>query len=169
MKEEWKDIPGYEGLYQVSSYGKVKSNPRNGTIKNKRILKVYNDRYGYLYCVLSKKNKKKKYKVHRLVAKVFIPNLDNLPQVNHKDENKLNNCVDNLEWCTPKYNLHYGNRISKLRKKVIAIDKYNNTHKFISINEAGEALKVDKSTISKCCKDKRKSAGGYKFKYGEKI
>ena len=114
-QEIWKDIQGYEGLYQISNLGRVKSLERiiitnNGITKkiSEKILKPYLKGNGYYNIVLRKDSKTKCYFVHRLVAKEFIPNPDNLPQVNHKDENKLNNNVDNLEWCTSKYNNNYG-------------------------------------------------------------
>ena len=88
----WKNIKGYEGLYQVSNYGRVKSLHKNG-----KIINGYIDGKGYMHVALSKNGKKKWFRMHRLVAQAFIPNHDNLPIINHKDENKLNNRVDNLE------------------------------------------------------------------------
>lgn len=111
--EEWRDIPNYEGLYQVSSLGKVKSlRDRYGNPREK-MLKFERNRGGYLLTFLCKNGKKKTFSVHRLVANAFIDNPSNLPQVNHKDENKENNQASNLEWCTQKYNLNYGSRITK--------------------------------------------------------
>ena len=106
MEEEWRDIRSYEGLYQVSNLGNVKS--FNNRIKNKNpmILKQTIDRKnGYLTVSLSKNGKKKIHRVHKLVASIFIDNPNNYPVINHKDGNKLNNCVDNLEWCTYKQNI----------------------------------------------------------------
>ena len=100
--EEWRAVPGYEGLYMVSNIGNVKS-----LIKNK-IIKYFINKKGYRLVSLSKNGIIKKFSVHRLVAQAFIPNPDNLPQVNHKDEDKTNNNVDNLEWCDAKYNNNYG-------------------------------------------------------------
>lgn len=98
--EVWKDIDGYDGLYQVSNMGRVKSFKWG----KERILKPYETGNGYLRVELQSKP----FKLHRLVAQAFIPNPDNLPFVNHKDENPKNNMVDNLEWCDNKYNINYG-------------------------------------------------------------
>ena len=111
MIEIWKDIQNYEGLYQISNQGSIRSLLRSG--KCKRYLKPYITSDGYARVILSKNGKLKSHKIHRLVAETFIPNPDNLPQINHKDEHKLNNCVDNLEWCTAKYNINYGVRSKK--------------------------------------------------------
>ena len=112
--EEWKSIPGYEGLYEVSSYGRVKSlgisyTRKNGVMDHKPeiILSPKNNGKGYFMVCLYKNKKHKYYLIHRLVALTFINNPDNLPCVNHKDEDKSNNRVDNLEWCTAKYNSNY--------------------------------------------------------------
>ncbi len=124
--EEWKDIKGYEGLYQVSNWGNVRSVFRyvksgNGYRKvRERILKTYlaGLERDYHYINLHKNNKKEPFSVHRLVAEAFIPNSDNLPQVNHKDEDKTNNKVENLEWCTSQYNNTYNDRHLKCANKV---------------------------------------------------
>ena len=164
--EQWKPIKGYEELYEVSNLGRVKSLPRNGTIKEEKILKQYVDRYGYLYVGLRNK-KVKKCKVHRLVAEAFIFNPNNLPQVNHKDENKQNNCVNNLEFCTSKYNVNYGHRAEKVSKKVVCIKFNGEKQIFKSSTEAGKTLSIDSSSITKCCKGKRETAGGYVWRYAD--
>lgn len=106
--EEWKDVPNYEGLYQVSNLGRIKSlRDKNGKAREK-ILKLKLSKFGYYQICLCKNGKQKWYFVHRLVALAFIPNPNNLPQINHIDENKTNNYVENLEWCTSKYNSNYG-------------------------------------------------------------
>ena len=142
-KEIFKDIKGYEGLYQVSNYGRVKSlyriqiMPTGGKrIIEERILKTIKNKKGYIGVHLSKNNKDKTVYIHRLVAQAFIPNPNNYPQVNHKDEDKTNNHVDNLEWCTAKYNSNYGHRNDKIgRRKVRCI---TTGKEFNSLKEAGE-------------------------------
>lgn len=108
--EIWKDVVGYEGLYQVSNLGRVKriKHTTKKLFFSERIVNQYVNMNGYMMAPLSKDGKDKHKAVHRLVAQAFIPNPDNLPFVNHKDENPLNNHVDNLEWCTAKYNSNYG-------------------------------------------------------------
>ena len=119
QNEIWKDIHGYEGYYQVSNLGRIKSMERDvlqGTRivhLHSKILKYRYDAGGYIRIVLCKNGIQKNFSLHRLVAEHFIPNPNNLPQINHKDENKENNCVDNLEWCTPKYNTNYGTRTQR--------------------------------------------------------
>ena len=102
--EEWKNIIGYEGLYEVSNMGNVRNVRRN------TLLRFSKNNYGYIQVYLYKNGIRNGFKVHRLVAQAFIPNPDNLPQVNHKDEDKTNNSVENLEWCDHKYNVNYGHR-----------------------------------------------------------
>lgn len=116
MNEIWKDIEGYEGLYQISSLGRVKSLGRRGKgcSLEDRILKLNINKDGYCLVNLKDTNHVAKwYSVHRIVAKHFIPNPDNLPVINHKDESKDNNCVENLEWCTIQYNNSYGTVVER--------------------------------------------------------
>jgi len=116
--EEWKDVRGYEGIYKVSSHGRVKSLQRvgyGGRIIDERIMKLNPDSDGYLILGLHKNGKTETKKVHRLVAESFVENPNGFKEVNHKDENKTNNCVENLEWCTTKYNLTYGHRLDCAR------------------------------------------------------
>ena len=115
--EIWKDIEGYEGYYQVSNMGRVYS------VKNKMLLKQHL-KQGYFECVLYKNGDRKYIQSHRLVAITFIPNPDGLPQVNHKDENKQNNCVSNLEWCTAEYNINYGSRTERATQSNIESGHY---------------------------------------------
>ena len=115
-KQIWKDIPRYEGKYQVSNTGKVRSLNYKRTGKTK-ILKPHTNRDGYKTVNLLKPGEKyKPYYVHRLVAQAFIPNPNNWPQVNHIDEDKANNVVWNLEWCTQQYNMNYGTRNERARE-----------------------------------------------------
>ena len=126
MKEIWKDIEGYEGIYQVSNKGRVKSlkrkicsnsnNHKYNTLSEK-LLKLSGGGK-YIQVILCKDGKTSAKLVHRLVAQAFIPNPNNLPCVNHKDENKKNNDVRNLEWCTYKYNNEYNGRIEKCKDKI---------------------------------------------------
>lgn len=102
MKEVWKDIEGYEGLYQISNLGRVKR------VATGKVLKGGKDKDGYLMVKLYKNNIRSNKKIHRLVAEAFIPNPENKPQVNHADENKTNNSLDNLEWMTAKENINHG-------------------------------------------------------------
>lgn len=116
--EVWKDVVGYEGLYKVSSLGRVRSLDRVVTHKNgrKRLFKgklLTPFKNEYFMVVLSKNGKKSSSNIHRLVAQAFIPNTNNLPEVNHKDEDKTNNRLSNLEWCTRKYNINYGTAIER--------------------------------------------------------
>ena len=143
-------------------------------IKNKSknaLLKLHPDKDGYLRVELTIGLEKKKMAlVHRLVAKTFIPNNDNLPEVNHKDENKQNNNVDNLEWCTREYNYNYGTCKDRLKKsnqekngkKVKAI-KNNKEYHFCSVKEASRILEVDRSNIFACLRGRLKTTKGYRF------
>lgn len=177
LKDEvWKDIVGYEGLYQISNFGRVKSLPRNGTKNTVRYLKSVRDGNGYLFVCLCKNNKRKYVKIHRLVAQAFLDNKYNYPQINHKDENKENNYVENLEWCTAKYNINYGNRINivsnKRSKKVCKFDingNYLTTYK--NAVEASNTEHLNKSHITACCLNYygRKTVGGYIWKYEKDV
>ena len=115
MKEIWKDVVGYEGYYKVSNLGNVYSFPRKHTKGG--LLKGKPDKNNYLRVTLTKNSKQKLCGIHRLVAIAFLPNINNLPMINHKDENPKNNNVDNLEWCDAKYNNNYGTRNIKIGQK----------------------------------------------------
>lgn len=165
-KEIYKDIPNYEGLYQISNLGNVKSLQNYGNQKE-RIMKLSIKR-GYYEVGLRKNGIKKYYLVHRLVAQTFLDNSNNLPQVNHKDENKLNNYVDNLEWCTASYNNTYGTRLekvsstNKLKKKVIQYDiNGNKLNTFNSIASASRETNTNITGISNCINNKQKTANNY--------
>lgn len=171
--EEWKPIPGYEGLYEVSTWGRVKSYKYNS---DGRILSPCKDGYGYFFITLCKDGKTKMRKIHRLVAEAFIPNPSNLPQVNHRDEIKQNNYVENLEWCTPSYNSSYGTRMQRIKEKIskpiLQLDKQGNVIKeWPSTNSASESFGVASyhSHITDCLKGRRKTALGYMWKYADEV
>ena len=149
--ETWRDVNGYDGSYQISNYGNVKS---------------FN---GYLFVTLYKNGKTKHYLIHRLVAEAFIPNPNGLPEINHKDENKENNSVENLEWCDRSYNMTYNNRHRKVGKKLHnrkdkskIVCKYDLNNNLIAIypsaSEAARQNSVAASNIVQCCK------GGFTLK-----
>ena len=184
--EIWKDVVGYEGLYQVSNLGNVKSLDR--IVFNKGISKFYkmkgkklstnkSNGSGYKVISLNKDGISKNYYTHRLVAEAFVPNENLYPQVNHKDENKYNNNSNNLEWCTCKYNNNYGTARDRIIKKLInnkyrskqvsAHDILTNELVFIfpSINEASRQLKCSGQNISDALHGKQPTARGYIWKY----
>lgn len=163
MKEEWKDILGYEGKYEVSNLGNVR-NAKTNSILCKSI-----DRYCGVK--LSKNNIKKFKSIHRLVAESFIPNPNNLPQVNHIDGNKLNNCVNNLEWCTRSENMKHAYKFGLEKPtKISPVLQFTIDGSFIKKYQSiKEAQKYNKncSKIGACCQGMRKTAGGYVWKYKE--
>lgn len=173
MKEIWKDIEGYEGKYEISNFGRIKSYAQK---KNGKITEEYTDKKGYKTIFLYDKPQHGKWhKIHRLVASAFIDNPDNLPQVNHKDENKENNRVDNLEWCTNDYNNHYGTRSKRASesntccvttsKKVYSIDENGNVEYFGSIGEAERQTGICHANICRTLVGKTKHAGNRKWYY----
>lgn len=172
MKEIWKDIKDYEGLYQVSNLGRVKSLVRklnDGRLWKEMILKQEINQ-GYARVLLSNNKNKKHKRVHRLVAEAFIPNPNNYPIINHKDENRLNNRVDNLEWCTWKYNSNYGDCNLKIGKKLSkSVAQYdlngNLIKKYDSISDVSRKTGYNISYLSNCCNDKYEKAYNYKWKY----
>lgn len=171
----WKDIKDFEGYYQVSDSGLVKSLPRtitrnSGSYKiQERILSPSKHKSGYLYVMLSKDGLDYMKRVHRLVAEAFVPNPDNLPCVNHKDENKRNNVSSNLEWCTHQYNINYSGNTTKAAKtvslKIVSIDKDGNKTLYDSINLAARHVNGDASCITKVAKFINKSHKGYVWRY----
>lgn len=177
MDEIWKDIVDYENLYQGSNLGRVRSVDRwvkdtNGSLRfyRGRILKPVINGRGYLQVCLCKNGKVKKFTVHRLVAEAFLPNPDNLPEVNHKDENKLNNVVSNLEWCNSKYNNTYGTRIERVAlKKKKTVLQYTLDGAFVrewaSAKQAEREDGFDSTSICSCCKGKLKKHKDFIWKY----
>lgn len=173
MKEIWKQIPGYEDRYEISNLGRVRSFVQS---KGGKIIFGSPSKKGYIIIKLYNKfHKSKTYPIHRLVAQSFIPNPENLPQVNHKDENKENNSVNNLEWCTNEYNATYGTKISrvaeKLRccpstsKRVYSIDSNGVKRFFESIGEAERQTGPFHGNIVRALKGRRPSCGGFKWCY----
>ena len=182
LEEIWKDIAGYEGLYQVSNLGRIRSLDRkvcnrNGfAIKKGKILKEAAVNIRYKKVNLWKDNTGENKLVHRLVAEAFIPNPNNLPEVNHKDENPANNCVDNLEWCDHGYNMNYGTATQRIVKKRKGnpvgeqpILQYSKDGDFIakyrSALKAAEAVNGDNSAICKCANGRVKTSYGYVWKW----
>ena len=155
-----KDIKDYEGLYAITSCGKVWSH------KNKKFLKPHKHNSGYFSVELAKNGKRKVYLIHRLVAEAYLLNPDELPHVNHKDENKYNNCLNNLEFCSAYYNNHYGTRYQRaaasLGKAVYCIEL--DTH-YPSIVSAAKLLKINASNLGEVVRGNRKTAGGYHWRW----
>lgn len=166
MIEIWKDIKNYEGYYQISNLGNIKSLERivkvnnNGDFgkKQERVLKPHLQNNGYYYITLYKGNKRKNNLIHRLVADAFIDNPNNYPIINHKDENKQNNNVENLEWCTYSYNVNYGTAIERANenKKDYAVS--DETRKKISEANKGKNVSEDtRKRISEALKGKQRT------------
>ena len=171
--EEWKDIKDYEGKLQVSSYGNIRNINYYGT----GIIKIVNQRpneNGYMVVSLSKNKKTKPCKVHRLVAETFLPNPENLPEVNHKDENKTNNRVENLEWKTHRGNCNHGTRNERIFEKTT---NGKCSKKVLQFSKSGEFIRewpsvmecsrngYDFRNVSACCLGKRKTAYGFRWEY----
>ena len=183
MLEIWDDIKGYEGLYQVSNMGRVKSFPRHGThTQEEHILKLGINHKGYLQVKLTKDSKSKTFVVHRLVAQTFILNPNNLPQVDHYDDNKENNIAYNLQWISNEDNMakswQTGARsIEKTYKRgkdnacARIVNQYNLEGNFIKtwycIRDIENELGCDNRNISACCRHKRPTAYGYKWEYAD--
>ena len=164
MQEIWKDIPEYEGKYQASNLGRIKSLNYNGTGKEKLLSIQKTGNYNHI--ILNKNGKKKNYSIQKLIALTFIPNPNNYKEINHKDENTRNNHVDNLEWCTHTYNINYGTRKAKVKEKLsIKINQYDLKNNFIKTWDCmNDAIRYYKNIhIHDVCKGKRKTASGYKW------
>lgn len=184
--EIWKDIEGYEGLYQVSSYGRIRSLDRRcfstygGKTLSGSCFRIGKQlkltlRKGYYSCHLSKNNTRKRLSVHRLVALAFIPNPHNLPIINHKDENPKNNHFSNLEWCDHKYNNNYG--CLKNRRKQIIIEIHKRLSKEViqfdfngniirKYESAREVRKITGYYVSNCC-NRQSTAYGFIWRYAK--
>ena len=172
MKEIWKPIHGYEDRYEVSNLGRVAS-LRYARGGNRKILKQSVNTWGYSQVTLSKDKVKTNVTVHRLVADAFIENLNNLPQINHIDEDKSNNCVDNLEWCDSLHNINHGKRTKKasnaLKRPIIATLPDGTEEYYDSLKTASETLGVSHSAISGVLhkKARRKTSCGRKWRFAE--
>lgn len=167
MEEIWKDIDGFGGKYQVSNQGRVRCFYRN---KGWRIMKQHIGGNKYPRVSLYKNGEYIDCLVHRLVASAFIDNPTELPQINHKDEDRRNNRVENLEWCTVKYNLLYGNRCKKIAKSLSkAVFQYNLqcelVRVFSSAKEAERETGADNRHISDCCLHKNRTHHGYFWRF----
>lgn len=176
--EEWKDITGYEGLYQVSTLGNVRSydkivgcrGGKTRLVKGK-ILAPARSGNGYVKVMLTKNKTRRNRNVHRLVAEAFIPNLDGFTDINHINEIKTDNRVSNLEWCSRCYNNHYSripekmNEAKKIRVKQVSLDG-EIINVWNGIREAARALGIKSHRhISDCCKGKAKTCYGFKWEY----
>lgn len=204
MEEEWKDVKGYEGLYQISNLGRVKRLANTCSCKKERFLKPHIGTTGYPQVILSKKGKTKTWKIHRLVAFAFLPNPQGLKEISHIDEDSLNPCLWNLKWCTSKENcnmpLHkerlsksltglknsettklkkrqaqlgekshrYG-KVGRLTKNSMSVNQFSKEGIFLANFEsyklAEKATGIASSHIGDCCWGKRKTAGGFIWKF----
>lgn len=188
MSEAWKDINGLSGFYQISNLGRVKSADRYIKYKDGRtyfypstILATHLNK-GYECISISVNSKYINFKVHRLVTIAFTPNPNNYPEVNHIDENKLNNRSDNLEWCSPLYNQQYGTKTERSLKhrpkidgiaaqkhrgkKVLMMDSDGNIiREFYAMREAERVTSVHRQSILRCCKKTQSTSGGYRWSY----
>ena len=189
MNNIWADIKNYESIYQINKNGEIKSLAREFIDKTNRkqvikekILKPCKNTPGYLYVPLSKNGKVKNHNIHRLLAEHFISNPKNKPHINHIDGNKLNNSLDNLEWCTHKENAEHASKLKLYKPSYSMKNKFgkDNPHSikilqfdkegtfiasFYGANEAKRVTGIDNSEILKVCKLKRKTAGGFIWKF----
>lgn len=190
IREKWKyiDETGFEGYYQISNFGRVRSVDRTIISKDGRrrfyqgkLLTLKSDKDGYKYVILKNKGKSKTLKVHRLVGEYFVPNPDNKPFINHLDESKDNNVFTNLEWVTPKENSNYGTAIERAthnrnyedisRKQLNDVSKskpivvYKKVAIYPSVAEAGRQLGLSESSIRRCCHGEQSHVNTYIFRY----
>lgn len=178
MQEEiWKDIPGYEGRYKISNFGNIQSLNRevlskgklHQTIPTKYIKQQKDKRHSYLYVDLYDNISRKRFRVHRLVAMTFIPNPNNYPQINHIDGNKQNNSANNLEWCTQSHNMKEAYKIGLEKPRTLKVNQYDLSNNFIRTWDSIKSIQIfyNNRNISACCKGKRKTAGGYIWRYAD--
>lgn len=155
MTEQWRDVQGYEGLYQVSDLGRVRN-------KRQRILSAHLNGSGYVQTTLSKGGRREYPLVHRLIALAFVPNPEGKPQINHKNGTKTDNRPDNLEWCTMGENLAHRHRvlgqIGGRAKPVVCVDTEQS---YASAVEAAKALGVSAAGVTRCCRGEQKTTKNY--------
>lgn len=184
MEEEWREIEGFNGMYLISNKGRVKSYKQ----RKEKFLSTHKTHGNYIIVNLSSNGKNKSYRLHRLVAKAFIPNKDKKEFVNHIDGNKHNNSVSNLEWCTRQENeIHAWKNGMKEKIRITSIANSKTARKYIHINkpvrqfdlnmnfikewdsafQVQKQIGIDSSAISKCCRKKLKKAGGYIWQFVE--
>ena len=178
----FKPIKGFENMYEISNYGIIKSVDRNiickdGQIKpiKSRYIRPADNGSGYKFVYLWKDNKQHRYYVHRLVDETFIPNPDNLPEINHIDNNKNNNHVNNLEWCSYGQNIKHAYKTglkvatsNHLKRKILQYDKNMNFIKeWECTKDVQRSLGIYHSNISVCCEGRQKTAGGYIWRYAD--
>ena len=175
MEEIWKSVKGFEGIYEVSNLGRVRSLDRvsaGGARRRGVVLKPSVGEQGYPYVILKFGKKQKTIKIHRLVAAAFVPNPHGFPVVNHKDENRGNASADNLEWCSQKYNANYNDapakRGKRQRKRVNQLDLSGNllaTYQGLCVAERETGVRESK--ISMCCNGRRKTAGKFLWAFSD--
>lgn len=167
-REEFILLPGFEDKVKISNLGYAVNLNYNHTGKERRF-KLSKATGGYLAFGFGYKGKKHSFRIHKVVAELFIPNPDNLPEVNHKDENKENNRVDNLEWCTAEYNCNYGTRTKRIaEKKKRKIGCYDLNGKLVKVYDGGVDAEKDgfiRSVISRCCNGKLYKHHDHMFKF----
>ena len=178
MQEEWRDVVGYEGLYQVSNIGLVKSMQTwRGT--RERILKEKRADNGYCLVEIYKSKERKTHLIHRIVAEAFIPNPDNKPEIDHIDGTRDNNKIDNLRWCTRKENHNFPiyrkrrsnvmiGRTGKSNGKSRAVVCIDTSVVYFGTREAQRMTGVNQGSISAVCRGKLKTAGGFRWQYANK-
>ena len=177
INEVWKPIEGFEGKYEVSNLGNIKSLPRDyfyGKVKEETYLRLYKEYDGYLRVTLFKNGIRHRYHVHRLVAKTFVENPLNKPFVNHLNEIKDDNRAENLEWCTSKENSNWGACRNKISEKVSKpIKQYDALGKFIrdwkSITQASNSLGISISSLSECLHGRTNTSKGYKWRFANEV
>ena len=167
MQEIWKDIPNYEGIYQISNFGEIRS------CKNNKIRKQIKQRSGYMRIILTKNSKQKATNVHILVAKCFVNNQNGYRYVNHIDGDKTNNSANNLEWVTASQNMQHAfkNKLIKPHPWSVKVAQYSLDGELIKIwdrmSDVARFLNCHHSQISDCCRGKQNTCKGYIWKYAE--